>query len=66
MNCMEFKRDGAHRTAVESCRSRSAALSPSEMVILHKLLRPHLLAAFIVVMTAGIIGVGYLFSALMS
>ena len=66
MNCMEFERTGVHRTAVESCRSRSAALSLPEMVILHKVLRPQLLAVFIAVMTAGIIGVGYLFNALMS
>jgi hypothetical protein len=26
MNCMEFERDGVHRTAVESYYSRSAAL----------------------------------------
>lgn len=66
MNCTEFERDGIHRSAVESCLSRSAALSPPEMVILHKMLRPQLLAVFIAVMTAGIIGVGYLFSTLMS
>jgi hypothetical protein len=66
MNCMEFERDGVHRTAVESCHSRSAALSPPEMVILRKVLRPQLLAVFIAVMTAGSIGVGCLFNALMS
>lgn len=42
------------------------ALSLPEMVILRKVLRPQLLAVFIAVMTAGIIGVGYLFNALMS
>lgn len=41
------------------------ALSLPEMVILRKVLRPQLLAVFIVIMTAGIIGVGYLFNALM-
>lgn len=42
------------------------ALSLPEMVILRKVLRPQLLAVFIAVMTTGIIGVGYLFNALMS
>jgi hypothetical protein len=42
------------------------ALSLPEMVILRKVLRPQLLAVFIVIMTAGIIGVGYLFNALMT
>jgi uncharacterized protein len=42
------------------------ALSLPEMVILRRVLRPQLLAVFIVVMTAGIIGVGYLFNALMA
>ncbi|MCL4499017.1 MAG: permease [Chloroflexi bacterium] len=42
------------------------ALSLPEMVILRKVLRPQLLAVFIAVMTAGIVGVGYLFNALMS
>jgi uncharacterized protein len=42
------------------------ALSLPEMVILRKVLRPRLLAIFIAVMTAGIIGVGYLFNAIMS
>lgn len=42
------------------------ALSLPEMVILRKVLRPRLLAVFIAVMTAGIIGVGYLFNALLS
>ncbi len=41
------------------------ALSLPEMVILRKVLRPQLLAVFIAVMTAGIIGVGYLFNAIM-
>lgn len=41
------------------------ALSLPEMVILRKVLRPPLLAVFIAVMTAGIIGVGYLFNALL-
>lgn len=41
------------------------ALSLPEMVILRKVLRPQLLAVFITVMTAGIIGVGYLFNAIM-
>lgn len=41
------------------------ALSLPEMVILRKVLRPPLLGTFIAVMTAGIIGVGYLFNALM-
>ena len=41
------------------------ALSLPEMVILRKVLRPQLLAVFISLMTAGIIGVGYLFNALM-
>jgi uncharacterized protein len=41
------------------------ALSLPEMVILRRVLRPPLLAVFIAVMTAGIIGVGYLFNALM-
>ena len=66
MNCMEFERDGVHRTTVESCRFRSAALSLPGMVILRKVLRPQLLAVFVAVMTASIIGVGYLFNALMS
>lgn len=42
------------------------ALSLPEMVILRKVLRPQLLAVFIAIMTAGIIGVGYLFNALMT
>ncbi|MBL0161898.1 MAG: permease [Bryobacterales bacterium] len=42
------------------------ALSLPEMVILRKVLRPQLLAVFIVIMTAGIIAVGYLFNALMT
>jgi uncharacterized membrane protein YraQ (UPF0718 family) len=42
------------------------ALSLPEMVILRKVLRPQLLAVFIAVMTTRIIGVGYLFKALMS
>jgi len=42
------------------------ALSLPEMVILRKVLRPQLLAVFIAVMTAGIIGVGYLFNLLMA
>ncbi len=41
------------------------ALSLPEMVILRKVLRPQLLTVFIVIMTVGIIGVGYLFNALM-
>ena len=40
------------------------ALSLPEMVILRKVLRPQLLTVFIAVMTSGIIGVGYLFNAL--
>jgi uncharacterized membrane protein YraQ (UPF0718 family) len=42
------------------------ALSLPEMVILRRVLQPRLLAVFIGVMTAGIIGVGYLFNALMT
>jgi uncharacterized protein len=42
------------------------ALSLPEMVILRKVLRPQLLGAFIAIMTAGIICVGYLFNALMT
>ncbi|MBE0658453.1 MAG: permease [Bryobacteraceae bacterium] len=42
------------------------ALSLPEMVILRKVLRPQLLAVFIAIMTAGIIGVGYLFNTLMT
>lgn len=42
------------------------ALSLPEMVILRRVLRPQLLAVFIAVTTAGIIGVGYLFNALMT
>lgn len=42
------------------------ALSLPEMIILRKVLRPQLLAVFIAIMTAGIIGVGYLFNALMN
>ncbi|NWF82376.1 MAG: permease [Bryobacteraceae bacterium] len=42
------------------------ALSLPEMIILRKVLRPQLLAVFIAIMTAGIIGVGYLFNALMT
>jgi hypothetical protein len=42
------------------------ALSLPEIVILRKVLRPRLLAVFIGLMTAGIIGVGYLFNALMT
>lgn len=42
------------------------ALSLPEMVILRRVLRPQLLAVFIAVMTVGIIGVGYLFNALMT
>jgi hypothetical protein len=42
------------------------ALSLPEMVILRRVLRPRLLTVFIAVMTAGIIGVGYLFNALMT
>lgn len=41
------------------------ALSLPEMVILRKVLRPQLLTVFIAVMTSGIIGVGYLFNALL-
>ena len=42
------------------------ALSLPEMVILRRVLRPQLLAVFIIIMTAGIIAVGYLFNALMA
>jgi uncharacterized protein len=42
------------------------ALSLPEMVILRRVLRPQLLTVFIAVMTAGIVGVGYLFNALMT
>jgi len=41
------------------------ALSLPEMVILRKVLQPQLLAVFIALMTIGIIGVGYLFNALL-
>ncbi|MEQ8384805.1 MAG: permease [Coleofasciculus sp. A1-SPW-01] len=41
------------------------ALSLPEMVILRKVLQPELLAVFIALMTMGIIGVGYLFNALL-
>ncbi len=40
------------------------ALSAPEMIILRNVLRPQLLAVFIAVMTAGIVGVGYLFNLL--
>jgi hypothetical protein len=66
MNCMECERGSVHRAAVALCHSCSGALSLPEMVILRKVLRPQLLAVFIAVMTAGIIGVGYLSNALMS
>lgn len=42
------------------------ALSLPEMVILRKVLRPPLLFSFVAIMTVGIIGVGYLFNALMT
>jgi uncharacterized protein len=42
------------------------ALSLPEMVILKKVLRPPLLAIFISLMTLGIIGIGYLFNALLA
>jgi hypothetical protein len=42
------------------------ALSLPEMIILRKVLRPQLLAVFIAIMTAGIIGVGYFFNALIT
>ncbi len=42
------------------------ALSLPEMVILRKVLRPELLSAFVLVVTLGIIGVGYLFNALLA
>ncbi|HEY3441212.1 MAG TPA: permease [Paludibaculum sp.] len=42
------------------------ALSLPELVILRRVLRPQLLAVFVGVMTAGIMGVGYLFNALMA
>lgn len=41
------------------------ALSLPEMIILRKILRPQLLALFISLVTLGIIGVGYLFNALL-
>ncbi len=41
------------------------ALSLPEMVILRKVLRPQLLAVFISLMTLGIIGIGYLFNAIL-
>ena len=41
------------------------ALSLPEMVILRKVLRPPLLAVFVALLAAGIIGVGYLFNALL-
>lgn len=41
------------------------ALSAPELIILRNVLRPPLLAVFIGVMTAGIIGVGYLFNSLL-
>jgi len=41
------------------------ALSLPEMVILRKVLRPPLLAVFVALLTAGIIGVGYLFNVLL-
>jgi len=41
------------------------ALSLPEMVILRKVLRPPLLAVFVALLTVGIIGVGYLFNALL-
>jgi hypothetical protein len=40
------------------------ALSLPEMVILRKVLKPRLIAAFIAVVAAGILVVGYLFNAL--
>lgn len=42
------------------------ALSLPEMVILRKVLRPPLLAAFVTLMTVGIIGIGYLFNGLLA
>jgi len=41
------------------------ALSLPEMIILRKVLCPPLLAVFVALLTAGIIGVGYLFNALL-
>lgn len=41
-------------------------LSLPEMVILRKVLRPPLLSAFVMVVTLGIIGVGYLFNVLLA
>ncbi|MGQ9918237.1 MAG: permease [Bryobacteraceae bacterium] len=41
------------------------ALSAPEMIILRNVLRPPLLAVFILLMTAGIIAVGYLFNVLL-
>ncbi|MEN6604921.1 MAG: permease [Bryobacteraceae bacterium] len=41
------------------------ALSLPEMIILRKALRPPLLAVFVALLTAGMIGVGYLFNALL-
>ncbi len=42
------------------------ALSPPEMIILKKVLRPQLLAVFISLMTFGIISIGYLFNSLLA
>jgi uncharacterized protein len=41
------------------------ALSLPEMIILRKVLRPPLLAVFIALLTIGIVGIGYLFNALL-
>jgi uncharacterized membrane protein YraQ (UPF0718 family) len=52
--------------AILSFNMAVIALSLPEMVILRKVPRPRLLAVFIVIMTAGIIAVGYLLNALMT
>lgn len=52
--------------AVLSFTMAVTALSLPEMIILKKVLRPQLLATFISLVTLGIVGVGYLFNALLT
>lgn len=41
-----------------------AALSLPEMIILRRVMKPRLLAIFVLIVTSGILGVGYLFNLL--
>lgn len=56
---------GAALGAVLAFMMAVTALSVPEMVILRRVLRPRLLATFVLVVTAGIVLVGYLFNAVL-